>query len=229
MVAILVGLMGSGFGKFKPFLKSSASSGRSVLAGRGMAVLDSCMLCDEGPENVIHILKDCYTAHELWDSFPPLPTTVFYETNLVDWLRLNCNSTKRYAVANLNWGTVFSFGIWSLWLRRNGVLFRGESPSCNLRKEVTSKATEFTYVGVNGKRTQTRQQISVRWCSLPLHWHKVNSDGSAFGNPGRAGGGDLIRHDKGEWIRGYARAIGCTTKVAAELWALRVVLDCVLL
>ena len=36
-----------------------------------------------------------------------------------------------------------------------------------------------------------------------------------------AGGGGLIRNDKGEWVKGYARAIGITTSVAAELWALR--------
>ena len=63
--------------------------------------------------------------------------------------------------------------------------------------------------------------ICVSWSMPPLNWCKVNSDGSALGNPERAGGGGLIRNDKGEWIRGYARAIGCTTSVADELWALR--------
>ena len=36
-----------------------------------------------------------------------------------------------------------------------------------------------------------------------------------------AGSGGLIRNEKGEWVKGYARAIGITTSVAAELWALR--------
>ena len=34
-------------------------------------------------------------------------------------------------------------------------------------------------------------------------------------------GGGLIGDDKGLWIKGYARAVGCTTSVAVELWALR--------
>lgn len=51
--------------------------------------------------------------------------------------------------------------------------------------------------------------------------YKVNSDGSSLGNPGLTGGGGLIRNNKGEWIRGYARAIRSTTSVVAELWALR--------
>ena len=54
----------------------------------------------------------------------------------------------------------------------------------------------------------------------PLNWYKLNLDGSSLGNPSLAGVGGLIRNDKGEWIKGYARAIGLTTSVAAELWAL---------
>lgn len=42
-----------------------------------------------------------------------------------------------------------------------------------------------------------------------------------MGNPGLASEGGLIRNERGEWSKGYARAIGITTSVAAELWALR--------
>lgn len=42
-----------------------------------------------------------------------------------------------------------------------------------------------------------------------------------MGNPGLAGGGGLLRNENGEWVKGYARAIGYATNVAAELWALR--------
>ena len=65
-------------------------------------------------------------------------------------------------------------------------------------------------MGMNGKRAQTRQLIRDHWCRPPLNWCKVNSDGSALGQPRRAGGGGLIRNDKGDWIRGYMRAIDCT-------------------
>ena len=42
-----------------------------------------------------------------------------------------------------------------------------------------------------------------------------------LGNPGKAGGGGLIRNDKGEWLKGYARNVAFSTSVAAEVWALR--------
>lgn len=42
-----------------------------------------------------------------------------------------------------------------------------------------------------------------------------------IGLRGLTGGGGLIRNEKGDWVKGYARAISTTTSVAAELWALR--------
>ncbi|XP_075650954.1 uncharacterized protein LOC142621553 [Castanea sativa] len=42
-----------------------------------------------------------------------------------------------------------------------------------------------------------------------------------FTERGRSSGGGKIRNSNGEWVSGYARAIGTTTSVAAELWALR--------
>lgn len=72
----------------------------------------SCLLCDEGLETVIHVLRDRYATRSFWDSFPPpLPAAIFYGTNLIDWLRLNCYSTKSHAALNLNWGIMFSFRI----------------------------------------------------------------------------------------------------------------------
>ena len=72
----------------------------------------SCLLCDEGLETVIHVLRYRYATRSFWDSFPPpLPAAIFYGTNLIDWLRLNCYSTKSYAALNLNWGINFSFRI----------------------------------------------------------------------------------------------------------------------
>ena len=41
-----------------------------------------------------------------------------------------------------------------------------------------------------------------------------------MGNLSRVGGGGIIRDSKGDWVSGYARAIGFTTSVAAELSAL---------
>ena len=44
-----------------------------------------------------------------------------------------------------------------------------------------------------------------------------NIDGSSIGNPGKAGGGGIIRNQHVNWIRGFARSIGIASSVVAEL------------
>ena len=84
-----------------------------------------------------------------------------------------------------------------------------------------AKVTESVFVGANCHNAPTKSTIQVKWLPLPVNWSKLNSNGSSLRNPGRAfGGGGLIRDANGAWLRGYARAIGRATSVAAELWAL---------
>nr|POE67414.1 putative ribonuclease h protein [Quercus suber] len=54
-----------------------------------------------------------------------------------------------------------------------------------------------------------------------VNWSKLNTDGSAQGNPGLTRGGGIIRDSHGNWISGFARAIGIASSLAAELWAVR--------
>ena len=114
-------------------------------------------------------------------------------------------------------GIVFRFEVWSLWLWRNKVVFRDTSAQRPLKLDTIAKATEFAFFGVNGKVKRLVVSIQVRWHPPPVNWYKLNSDGSSLGNPGRAGGGGLIHDSNGAWVSGYARAIGHTTSVAAEL------------
>uniref|UniRef100_A0A5B7A378 Putative LINE-type retrotransposon LIb DNA n=1 Tax=Davidia involucrata TaxID=16924 RepID=A0A5B7A378_DAVIN len=50
---------------------------------------------------------------------------------------------------------------------------------------------------------------------------KLNTDGSAEGNPGKAGFGGIIRNDSGQWRKGYFGKIGICSSLMAELWAIR--------
>ena len=98
----------------------------------------------------------------------------------------------------------------------------GNNPSHkSLMTETLAKAAEFAFLGAHTKARRFTTSIQVRWNAPPDKWFKLNSDGSSMGNPGKAGGGGIICDFKGDWVSGYARAIGFTTSVAAELWALR--------
>ena len=137
----------------------------------------------------------------------------------MDWLRLNCRRTKKSPCSGINWGVVFPFGIWSLWLHRNSVVFSKERTWVDLKKEVMAKAIEYAYLETNGRSSGLHTTIKVSWHRPPANWVKLNTNGSFIRNPGLAGGGGLIRNANKEWVQGFARAIGTTT-IAFELWAL---------
>nr|POF27508.1 putative ribonuclease h protein [Quercus suber] len=63
--------------------------------------------------------------------------------------------------------------------------------------------------------------FQVRWNKPPEGWFKLNTDGASCGNPGKAGGGGIIKNSHGHWIKGYSGSIGYTTSVIAKWWALR--------
>lgn len=54
-----------------------------------------------------------------------------------------------------------------------------------------------------------------------MGWLKLNTDGSAIGNFGLASGGELIHNENGDWVMGFARSLGITFGVMAELCALK--------
>ena len=61
----------------------------------------------------------------------------------------------------------------------------------------------------------------MRWERPQVGWACLNTDGAAVGNPGRARCGGLIRNERGEWLGGFSRSIGCADSFMAELWGLR--------
>ena len=76
-------------------------------------------------------------------------------------------------------------------------------------------------MGRNAKLPKAKIVIEVGWEKPPMGWAKLNTDGSAIGSTGRAGGGGVIRDHNGQWLKGFARPIGDSNSCMAELWALR--------
>ena len=59
------------------------------------------------------------------------------------------------------------------------------------------------------------------WEKPPWGWLKLNYDGSAINNPGKAGEGGLFCDHEGNWVKGHVKGIGHTNSFMVELWALR--------
>ena len=190
---------------------------REVLTAKVINVSPLCPLCKDAAESIIHTLRDCPHAQVFWDSLlPPAHPNLFYNTNLEDWLHTNWASQQ----ASICWGIIFPFGVWSLWLRLNKVVFKDNSIQKPLITETLAKASEFAFLGAHTKVRRPTTSVQVRWHPPSENWFRLNSNGSSMGNLGRVGGGGIIRDSNGDWVSGYARAIGHTASVTAELWAL---------
>ena len=61
----------------------------------------------------------------------------------------------------------------------------------------------------------------IRWQFPPDPFIKLNTDGSAIGNPGLAGAECLLRNSSGEWISGFSLHLGLTSNNMAELAVVR--------
>ena len=119
------------------------------------------------------------------------------------------------------WKILFPMGVWNLWLHRNNFIFRTGKVDQSCFKKSIKDSVEFFSVRLNAKLPKAKSVIAMGWEKPPMGWAKLNSDRSAFGNTGRAGGGGVIRDHDGHWLKGYARPLGCTNSCMAELWTLR--------
>ncbi|KAK9990920.1 hypothetical protein SO802_025905 [Lithocarpus litseifolius] len=84
-----------------------------------------------------------------------------------------------------------------------------------------NEAREYFYCIANSGRKKQLISIPVKWNKPPKEWFKLNTDGASSGNPGKAGGGGLIRDCNGRWIKGFSRSIEHASSFVAEFWALR--------
>ena len=112
-------------------------------------------------------------------------------------------------------------GLWHLWLGRNNFIFKTGIVDKLVPTKCIRDSAEIFSIGTNSRLNRMKAVIPVAWEKPPIGWLKLNSDGSALGNLGKAGGGGLIHDHQGNWIRGYARSLGNTNSFIAELWALR--------
>ena len=187
-----------------------------------MNISPLCLACNSALETIIHALRDCPKAQSFWNSFsPPCSAASFYDTQLMVWLRINCKSMRQCNATDLDWAIIFPIAVWVLWLNRNNLVFGKSATQKDLKAETLAKAAEMAYLGITEKHVKAKTKIQVRRLPPPFSWMKLNSNGSSMGNPSLARRGGFIRNENGEWVKGYARAIGCATNVAMELWALR--------
>ncbi|CAN1819551.1 Putative ribonuclease H protein At1g65750 [Linum perenne] len=81
----------------------------------------TCEHCRTGDETVLHVLRDCQAAADVWNQVGGIDTScVEWSSELVPWLCFLLNSEQ---------STLFGIVCWLLWKARNARAFTNERPT----------------------------------------------------------------------------------------------------
>ena len=143
---------------------------------------------------------------------------------LGQWLEINCQKDINFNFMGIPWKILFDMGVWRLWLHKNNFIFKTGKVEHLSFKRCIKDSAEYYSIGINAKLQKTKAIIPVGWTRLLEGWAKLNSDGSALGNPRRAREGGVFQNHDGEWIKGYARPLD-TPAAAGQSFELKGWLD----
>ena len=199
-------------------------STKSLLMKRKIIPEDSCTLCKGASETPLHILRDCPRVAPIWQKIglPTLPDS-FSSSNISNWMNACSHSSLTTSIHSvLLFKDIFSILCWTIWTARNKTAFEGtEFNHSTIFKRFSSLAIELKFSLPQKVDKPPKEKILIGWKPPSSGFLKLNTDGSALGNPGLTSAGGLIRDSNGNWVRGFSRFIGTTNSFAAELWGLR--------
>ena len=172
-------------------------------------------------ETTIHILRDCPQVREIWYQSPRILPLSFFCMPLQDWLRYNA-TLDRAIPHHIPWQVFLPFTCWKLWLTRNERIFKHQSRSQhNLLYSSVQATTEFHFLVGSINQTPSLIPQIIRWHTPPYPYLKLNTDGSALGNPSLACAGGVLRDHWDWWISSFSLHVGLATNNMAEMVAVR--------
>lgn len=100
------------------------------LRKRGIQITTECVVCKNGLESQSHLFRDCYVAQLVWKSSPlgiisSNAANVRMEEWLMNFLSYFFDQDGREEGRLIQFTSI----LWSIWLHRNDILFRGVSGS----------------------------------------------------------------------------------------------------
>ncbi|XP_050217388.1 uncharacterized protein LOC126668220 [Mercurialis annua] len=201
-------------------------------------------MCLVHNENHDHLFLNCKFAKSIWQSvFNLFGRRMIEAGSLKSFIEQVLLFTFSSQVAVL-WCSAVVQTIWVIWKLRNAAIFEDSIPNIHLalRKIWSSiKESDFFRIGcmsnsmvdlnilrllqITCKPTTAPKIIPVTWHTPLSNWTKVNTDGSALGAPGAAGGGGIFRNSAGFTKGSFAFPLGNEFAFAAEIAAAIMAVD----
>ncbi|XP_057811506.1 uncharacterized protein LOC131025735 [Salvia miltiorrhiza] len=185
------------------------------LIKRGMHGPNRCVMCRMAEESIDHLFWNCCVIRQIWVVF----FGWFDKVHIMDCLDIHSVlagiwNTDFSPLVRSFWKAGVINLIWKIWDCRNQVTFNDASFHLNMILgflKVTFKEMESNFpklgrshnswqeylllrrIGVAMRAAPPPMMIEVHWWPPAGQWIKVNTDGSALGNPGSIAAGGVFR------------------------------------
>ncbi|CAN1147373.1 Putative ribonuclease H protein At1g65750 [Linum perenne] len=181
---------------------------------RHMANDSSCSLCNHPEENLIHILRECPFANDVWKSLDESVLLAPIWSDLInDWLDFLLKDDRRM---------LFGVACWLLWKVRNERIFSNTrttavSLAFRIQSWIKSIADARTREDSLSVRAPPRYEAPIAWKPGPEDWITLNTDGAVNQTSRRATAGGLLRNEVGHCLMAFSANLGNCSITRAEM------------
>ncbi|GLU11404.1 hypothetical protein SLE2022_281540 [Rubroshorea leprosula] len=135
----------------------------------GIVESPTCPLCLSAMESCSHLFRNCPSVRDLWEYFFPGDNSFEEDSPLFLWLQRNCSKTTPSPSITVQWGTLFSFVIWIIWLQRNEKIYRPQSYDPN-RAKILIKERAMEFISTSPYPTTVNSSLvsnNIKWDKPP--------------------------------------------------------------
>ena len=201
-----------------------------------------CPWCNLKEENVDHVLFNCSWTYKFWCLFLQWWKFSWVQPLSLNRFLLTCFDSGFTGIMFSAWIASCAAAVWSLWLARNESVFEQKQWIIKdivflvkLRSLFWIKALRKADLILEDKFWSDpsscllrgmikRTRICTEWNHPLDNCLKFNVDGSAYGKPGPAGCGGILRNERGRILALFSGPLGILESNIAEVMAIKVVL-----
>lgn len=195
--------------------------GMCLLANRHIKVAAQCPICQQGAEDIRHLIFTCKRAKEVWkalglDDFLKQFMATDRSGSVILEEILRSQVKKSPIIGHLGFQETVAVAAWYIWWQRREAV-KGESVVPPARSAFSIQALTSNF-GLAEKKAAPKE---VSWTRPPHRQYKLNVDATYF--PSGVGAvAAVVRNDRGESIAGGAKPVENVLDAAtAEAMALR--------
>ncbi|KAF7838748.1 Ribonuclease H-like domain containing protein [Senna tora] len=157
---------------------------------RGLRINENCIMCNNAPEDVFHVVIDCPELQYMWVEANYDYSIRVFHANVLEWLVVETGEWKEEQIAALAIATYFA------WERRNKKKFNNEIVRVEELWNRVERVMDETQVALSGDDRHRECPVSLVWEKPVRSFVKVNIDDVAMKDGGGVMGG-LVRDDTG--------------------------------